>query len=412
MGANAVAQRHNTRPLRESIVPAPAFQLMVSSGVIQLMKPDAPGWYNLQGKGRKYYKGGGPDKDGKYKFYSAPDKIMATSCLEAEILSKADDGSSTAPAPVKKVVRSNDNNEIIEPREKSSDEDLQREEEPREKTEFKKRVAEENEHAKYPEPKPEPYWDRAIGNTTGDQLQFLRSVVAQARKILPVAINRDQERSKNTVVNGKDWVNDKFMCVETIVKDFSTFMRTNGMLVEFNYVHPAALERIIILVNNVADKLEPSAQVDKRMSGICKDFASIVFGLIIQNDAGSQLKPRLGFIKDHVFVEVNVDGEDYVVDAWRTAGTPNDGVVKKSEHILDLNEESRRGTGTFKDFDASYSDGVLKKENKMKQASVDSQYKNYKKVYHLWMSQEARYKTLAEEKLKSGFEKYDVTGKY
>ncbi|HET6255310.1 MAG TPA: hypothetical protein VFE32_14610 [Puia sp.] len=264
-------------------------------------------------------------------------------------------------------------------------------------------LAEEDAHA----------WRMIIGATVAQQIQFLQSVVDQTRQIVPVAINRAQERRRDSAA---DLTNNMFLCQQMLVKDFAAFMNRNGLQTDSNYIHPAALERIMILVKEAAVRVAASSgealrQDDIQMAGLCKDYASIAYGLIKQNDPGNVLNAKLGFIKDHVFVEVTVAGQVYVIDAWRTAGRMGDGVIPKSAHLADLNRPGRQGA-TFAELGSKPAERETAEKNPKKHESLDDQYANYKKVYALLKSKEAEYKDRAIDFLAHNKEVYVGTGQF
>jgi hypothetical protein len=258
-------------------------------------------------------------------------------------------------------------------------------------------------------------WRRHIGTTVAEQLQFLQSVVDETRRIVPVAINRNEERPAKDAK--ADLVNNMFQCQQELVKNFAAFMGAKGLRTDSNYIHPAALERIMLLVKGAAMELAASSGgkirvEDIKMAGLCKDYASIVYGLIKQNDPGNIYNARLGFVKDHVFVEVNVGGNPYVIDAWRTGGRQNDGVVPKSMHLANLNHPARGGA-TFADLDEGIStQKEAIRNNPKKNESLDAQYADYGRVYALLKEKEADYKKFAREFLARNEDAYVGTGKF
>lgn len=75
---------------------------LITSGVIQLMKPTGIGLYNIKGGTQLYYKGEPPDED-RYKFYRNSTAKMTQMKKEEDILSKVEDGQveATSSAPLK-----------------------------------------------------------------------------------------------------------------------------------------------------------------------------------------------------------------------------------------------------------------------------------------------------------------------
>jgi hypothetical protein len=242
-------------------------------------------------------------------------------------------------------------------------------------------------------------WRPGIGASEEDQLHFLRSVVAQTRQIIPIAINRIEEDPGSNQL-----IHNVFLCQQTLVKQFAGMMEG----VDSNYIHPAILERIMLIVKQQVRELGGEQNI--QMAGICKDYASIAYGLIRQNDPDDILQARLGFIKDHVFVLVNVKGEPYVVDAWRAPGDAANGVIPEDAHIAHLNR--LKGTGNFRKLDNSATERAIAQDNPRKTKSLDDQYDNYKIVYQLFKKNEHRMAAEALHFLRSNVDPYVVAGKY
>ena len=242
-------------------------------------------------------------------------------------------------------------------------------------------------------------WRSGIGASKADQLEFLVSVVAQTRRIIPIAINRIEEDPGSNQL-----IHNVFLCQQTLVKQFAGMMEG----VDSNYIHPAILERIMLIVKQQVRELGGEQNI--QMAGICKDYASIAYGLIRQNDPDDILQARLGFIKDHVFVLVNVKGEPYVVDAWRAPGDAANGVIPEDAHIAHLNR--LKGTGNFRKLDNSATEKAIARDNPRKTKSLDDQYDNYKIVYQLFKNNERRMAAEALQFLRSNVDPYVVAGKY
>lgn len=242
-------------------------------------------------------------------------------------------------------------------------------------------------------------WRPGFGQSKGAQLEFLNSVVAQTRQIIPIAINRKEEDPGDNQL-----IHNVFLCQQTLVKQFAGMMEG----VDSNYIHPAILERIMLIVKQQVRELGGEQNI--QMAGICKDYASIAYGLIRQNDPDDILQARLGFIKDHVFVLVNVKGEPYVVDAWRAPGDAANGVIPEDAHIAHLNR--LKGTGNFRKLDNSATEKAIARDNPRKTKSLDDQYDNYKIVYQLFKNNERRMAAEALQFLRSNVDPYVVAGKY
>ncbi|WP_203234991.1 eCIS core domain-containing protein [Mucilaginibacter terrigena] len=251
-------------------------------------------------------------------------------------------------------------------------------------------------------------WQVSIGNSKEEQLHFLYTVVAKTRQIIPVAINRIEEHPQVSRLT-----NDMYLCQQHLVKTFSSLMKSRGLLIDSNYVHPAIVERIMMIVSKQARALNAHSEEEQiiQMAGVCKDYASIAYGLIRQNDPANILKATLGFIKDHVFVTVLVKGVPYVVDAWRTPHEPAIGVLPEAGHIADLN--SRKRVNDFNALDVSVSqEKDTDNNNPKKTQSLKDQYADYRQVYKIFKDNQDNLEKEAASFLKTNDKVYDGIGKF
>jgi hypothetical protein len=118
---------------------------------------------------------------------------------------------------------------------------------------------------------------------------------------------------------------------------------------------------------------------------VCKDFASLCYGLILQNDAAEQYEPKLSIMHGHVFVEVSIGEEVYAVDAWIADGR-QPSVLLKSEHSL-LVESLHEAIKV-----ADSRDHASLREY---QKSIDDAYENADVAKQVWYENEAKYRELA-----------------
>ncbi|NEQ37489.1 MAG: hypothetical protein F6K40_14920 [Okeania sp. SIO3I5] len=274
----------------------------------------------------------------------------------------------------------------------------------------------------YPELEQEEYWKEEVGTRSREQIEFLEKVVRVAREIVPIAFNREIEKEANLdlqdtnqVVTDRDWVNDKYLCVEEIVKKFSGILQRANLGNKQKYIHPAVHERIIILVNKVVEKIVEKNSVQEsalrmEMAGQCKTYATLVYGLIIQNDREKLLDPKIQFMHEHVYVSVKVGGQDYAIDAWlqdqKSQGT---GVTMKSEHLnlfkeRQANKNSKKWDEKQDEEDKQkkiqeqeFQQQLFKYNTKEITDNINKQYQRYKEVYKLWKEKEAEFETYAKE---------------
>jgi hypothetical protein len=248
------------------------------------------------------------------------------------------------------------------------------------------------------------FWIQPIGVSPEEQITFLYSVVKQARQIIPYAINRRQEFDPPGPA-ASTLEETKYMCLKTMVGKFAKLVMGKGIMAEDNYIHPAALERIVLLIKEVAAEKKPDGRGDETgiIGGLCKDYASLVYGLIVQNDTGGIFKTELSFIKDHVFVVVKVHGVDYAIDAWIGAEEGNDGVFKKTDHITSMNAEKRRNVKGTTAFNGT---PVV---NKGRGESIRQQYLKAAVIERLWTDTEADFKSEIRTYLKTD-RSYPVAG--
>jgi hypothetical protein len=173
-------------------------------------------------------------------------------------------------------------------------------------------------------------WMAAPQRTKAEKLAFLGEVVRRARSIIPAAFNRAVE----VPAGGGATVQDgAYHCREVLISEYVRDLQRAGVNTRNRYVHPAALERMIGIIHAT----KPVELGELQMAGVCKDFASLCYGLILQNDTRGEYKPRLSMMKGHVFVEVRVGQEIYAVDAWiaHDAAAP---VLLLSQHAAQMKE--------------------------------------------------------------------------
>lgn len=241
-------------------------------------------------------------------------------------------------------------------------------------------------------------WTAAPGTSIEEKLGFLQDVCRIARSIIPLAINRAEEnhdKNSETV----DFTNTAFRCKEALTSAYAEDLQRAGIHVSNKYIHPAALERMYALVK---ETMPGEARTpDTKLGGLCKDYATLCYGLILQNDAGRQLNPRLGTLTNHVFVEVTVGtgemaGETYVVDPW-LGGDP----MPQGEHLKQVQTKHKgiKPPGKM----------VLGKE-KDYQASIDQTYAKANAACMTWYLNENRYRKIAEKAWLEGRTSYVVRG--
>lgn len=216
-----------------------------------------------------------------------------------------------------------------------------------------------------------------------EKLDFLKKVLYIVRSIIPGAFNRKIEVGREADEEGnvkKDYTNTAYACKDALVHAYAQDLKKQGVVVMNNYIHPAALERMYAIISSTA----PNTKAQKAdITGVCKDFASICYGLILQNDVSNTFKPKLAFMHGHVYVEVDVGGELYAVDAWFG------GEVKpKDQHEKDVSM-SYKEISKAKELDLS-----IGKEH---QTSLDASYEDWEKARLVWYKNEARYREIAEK---------------
>jgi hypothetical protein len=217
-------------------------------------------------------------------------------------------------------------------------------------------------------------WFVPEAKSTGEKLLFLTSVLGKARSIIPKAFNREVEVGKGNV----DYINTAHACKDALVRAYAADAQKQGIAVTNNYIHPAALERMYEIIHQTAPNMEAASAP---MTGVCKDFASICYGLIVQNDRSNSYNPKLAFMHGHVYVTVEIGGEPYAVDAWLGGK-----VIPKGAHETQVSA-THGGIGP-----ASHQDKFIGADH---QTSLDQSYEKAEVARLTWYQNEARYQAIA-----------------
>ncbi len=219
--------------------------------------------------------------------------------------------------------------------------------------------------------------------TTDQKLKFLEQVIQKARAIIPKAYNIRSEVGSGIIKNIKgedeivmDYLNTAYDCKNKLIGAYNTSLINENINVSKRYIHPAALERIYAIIKDTAPN---SSAKTMGLAGVCKDFASVVYGLIQQNDPHNSYQPQLVFMKNHIYVKVLINNQYYAVDAWFNKGvSPQDIHEKLISDTFDAisNKDSEKGE---------------------EQISIEDQYANAEKARLIWYKNKANYYKLAKQ---------------
>ncbi|AOY83341.2 DUF4157 domain-containing protein [Moorena producens JHB] len=233
-------------------------------------------------------------------------------------------------------------------------------------------------------------WYVQKDRTPEEDKQFMKDVMNKAREIIPRAFNREIEVKKNQ----KDLLNTVYACREQIINQYAKDCESKGVNVTNKYIHPAAYERLFGLIKGIV-------QDDKLITGICKDYASLCYGMIYQNDVAGRLNPKLAKMMNHVYVEVTIDGKQYAVDAWFNAKTKED-----TRELLTKEEHEAKVTKAYKGISSLTKNDVSSFEEKKKgienQESIEKSYEKFDVARKTWYENEHKYKKIAEKIMKQG----------
>jgi len=257
-------------------------------------------------------------------------------------------------------------------------------------------------------------WFKVIGESQKEKEKFLNDTIRVARHIIPKAFNRAQE-----VGNSKtpDYINTAYAVKDALVGAYAQDLIKGNVMVTNKYIHPAALERLYTIVKETAPNHEAK---QAPMVGVCKDFASLVYGLILQNDREGTFKPKLSLMFGHVYVEVDIDGKPYAVDAWL-----NGEVLPKALHeqrvaiehpsikplppTLDISAIKAKPKETLTEKEQQIKEEQFAKVRTLKDEagyneSLETNYNQADEAKLIWYQNEARYRKLA-------ISKWTTTGK-
>jgi len=222
-----------------------------------------------------------------------------------------------------------------------------------------------------------------------DKIGFLRNVLGVARSIIPKAFNIKAEVGSGM----EDYTNTAYNCKNELTYAYATDLAKSDIHVRNNYIHPAALERMYQIIKDTVPNMEAS---EADITGVCKDFASLSYGLILQNDLNDIYKPKLAFMHGHVYVEVDVDGQKLAVDAWFGGD-----IMPKSEH-------EKVVSSYYQGISEAHQADLL--TGKDHQKSLDDSYENAELARLVWYQNESRYVGIARETWAKGKIKHPNRG--